>query len=307
VRAAMRAVQQLTFLGESERSAQMLSTIERVAAPLEARHPEVSIWLAELRSFRGAADDDYCAYLDVSLEAARTYERAGDLRMMCIKLSNAASTLLDLGAYERAEGLLRTALSAADRIGIPLAGAVIRVNVAIARLRQGAADEARRLAALSLETFEGQADRRSQGVAHTWLAEIALRQGSFAEAEREARAAVELLAVAPPLRPLAYAALVPALLARQAVDEALQAAREGMAVIEERGCAEEGEEGLRVAFVEALLAAGHGEEADEALRAALARLEERAARIVDPELRQSFRERVPACRRTRALAAERLG
>jgi tetratricopeptide (TPR) repeat protein len=307
VRAAMRVLEQLTFLGRSDASEQPFDALVRAAAPIEAEHPEVSAWLAELRSFRGAASDDYCEYLRASMDAARRYEQAGDLRTMCVKLSNAASTLLDLGAFEEAEAHLRRALVAADRIGIPMPSAGLRTNLAIARLRQGAVDEARPLLTHAIAVFERQAGRRVQGVARAWLARVALQEGAVEEAERLAREAVELLAVALPIRPLAYAVLVDVLSSRGAVDEALAAAREGMTIVDERGHCEEGEETLRLGLVEALLASGRKDEAEGALRGALARLRERAAHLSDAELRRSFLERVPACVRTISLAATLLG
>ncbi len=80
--------------------------------------------------------------------------------------------------------------------------------------------------------------------------------------------------------------------------EALAAAEEAISLLTALDGIEEGEALIRVVYAEALAAAGDAAGARAAAAEARERLLARAARVVDPELRRSFLERVPENART---------
>jgi hypothetical protein len=134
-----------------------------------------------------------------------------------------------------------------------------------------------------------------------------MEQGDLEGAEREARAAVERLEVAPAFRCHALATLSRVLLRRGQAAEAVAEATSALAILKEVGALEEGEGLVRLALVGALWAAGRDGEARQVLAEAVVEIERREAAIDDPEARQMFRERIPEHVETAALARERLG
>lgn len=149
-----------------------------------------------------------------------------------------------------------------------------------------------------------QGDRRIEGAARSCLASILKKAGDLAGAEAEARRAVELLAVAPPLLAAAMATLAEVLLAEGRVLEALDEARRAAEVLTRLRVLEEGEALVRVIFAEALAACGDRAAARAVIEVARARLMSRAAKIAGEEARACFLTRVPENARTLALARE---
>jgi hypothetical protein len=143
-----------------------------------------------------------------------------------------------------------------------------------------------------------------QGSGHRILADVLVRRGEPAAAEREARAALPRLAVLPLERAAATATLAAALLGQGRAAEALTAAEDAMAQYEARGGFGYRGALARLVHVEALEAAGDHAAACRALAAARDRVIANAGKIGDPELRRSFLEAVPENARTLALAAQ---
>ena len=131
-----------------------------------------------------------------------------------------------------------------------------------------------------------------------------LRVGLPAEAEEEARRAVEVSRNSPAVHALALGALAEVRFERGAADEALLLTREAMALLATVGGIEEGEALVRLLHAEALRSTGDVPAARVAILEARDRLLERAARVGDPEMRRGMLERVPAHARTLALAEE---
>jgi ATP/maltotriose-dependent transcriptional regulator MalT len=157
-----------------------------------------------------------------------------------------------------------------------------------------------------LAAFESNGDERLEGASRMYLALTHCETGDLAAAERDARRAVELLAVAPWLLVYARAALAHVLLAVRRAEEALREAEASDRQRRELGFLEEGESFVLLVWARALEAAGRSEDAREALAEAAASLLERADRIQDPAWRRSFLEQVPDNAQTIALA-RRLG
>jgi hypothetical protein len=150
--------------------------------------------------------------------------------------------------------------------------------------------------------FVTQGDARMEGGARAHLARILLLAGNADAAEREARAAIAVLAGAPPSRAYATAVLALALLAEEKFEAAMAAAQAAMDLLESLGALEEGDTLVRLAHAEALAASGRSPRL--AITAAARRLRERAARIDLAEMQRSFLERVPENARTIAKSVE---
>jgi hypothetical protein len=177
-------------------------------------------------------------------------------------------------------------------------------NLALVLARTGRLEEGHRLAVKGVEAFLAQSNRRLEGVARVYLAEVLRLEGDLAGAEREAREAAAKLEAAPPLRPLALATLADVLLAAGKTEPALEVAREATACVQAAGGVEEGDALVRLVLARALAASGDHEAARATLTAARAELLARAERIRDPALRRTFLDRIPEHAATLALTGE---
>jgi tetratricopeptide (TPR) repeat protein len=172
---------------------------------------------------------------------------------------------------------------------------------------RGELAEARAFAEQMVTTFHAHGVGPGEGRGRWALCEVLLRQGDLVAAEREVRAAIELLAPLPIDRAAATATLARVLLERQRVDEALAAASAAMEQYEAlhvfgfRGTA------ARLVHAEALYASGDRAGAIAALGVARDRLLVTAAKIADPEYARTYLEGVPEHRRTFALLADWTG
>jgi predicted Zn-dependent protease len=131
---------------------------------------------------------------------------------------------------------------------------------------------------------------------------IHLAGGDHASAEREARAAIELLQGHPPVRAHALAVLGQIDLARGRPEAALGPAGKALKLLESLGGIEEGESLVRLVHAEALATLGQPKEARDAILSAYERLSERASKIKNSMWRAWFLESVPENARTMALA-----
>jgi tetratricopeptide (TPR) repeat protein len=175
-------------------------------------------------------------------------------------------------------------------------------NLGLALARDGALDAGRVAETEAIAACQAAGDKRLEGLSRHYLATIALLAGDVASAEREARAAIDLLARNPPLRTHALATFARALLAGGRTKEALDAAGEARTTMDTLGGIQEGEALVRLVHAEALHAAGDRQAAREAIARALTRLHERAARLRDEIWRRSFLHDVPEHAETIARA-----
>lgn len=260
---------------------------------------------AQSRVFRALSAlyrGDLSTYLTEEMAARQHFEEAGDARRALNESGSIGFAQMELGRYGEAEATLVDALGLAEQLGLEHVKAASWHNLGLVYARLGRFDEARSAEAKSLAVFRAQSDRRLEGAALTYLAEIALLAGEFGEAERVAREALALVSrVAPPIEPLAQGILAAARLALGDPAEALAHAEAAMSRVA-AGAVEAGETRIRLVHADALEASGRWEEAaaarDEAKRALL----ERAGRIEDPVARQCFLEDVPENARTLALS-----
>ncbi|WP_437733880.1 serine/threonine-protein kinase [Sorangium sp. So ce1335] len=293
----------LIFGGRYAAADTLIRMLDGVASETAGLDPQAAGLYQQVRAIRAQTKGDIGAALSGLTAALPAFEQAGDRRNACSVRSNLGFLYGEVGDFEMAESALRTALAAAQRMGLDDLETAALQNLGYVIAHLGQIEEAKLLEQRAAAAFHQQGDRRMEGVALTYLAQILLRSGDPAGAEREARAAVEALKVAPPLRAAAVAVLSRALLAQGRPAEALPAAREAFAQLEEAGSLEEGESLVRLTYAEALAAAGAAREAAAALAAAREHLLGRAAKISDPTFRERFLTCVPDNARTLALAA----
>jgi tetratricopeptide (TPR) repeat protein len=237
-------------------------------------------------------------------ETLRLLDEVGDARNACAARVDLATAYAELGAFERAEELLRVALANAVRMELSPIQALALLNLGPIAATLGELVDARSMLRQAAELFERQRDRRLQGGAHLYLSTVAMLAGDAIEAERQARVAGNALESVPPLRASSAAALARALLSQGRIEEASVAADEAMRLLHELGGIEEYEALARLVHVDVLAARGQAAEAGHALQAACDRLLTRAARIKDLSLRESFMNRVADNARTLRLGRE---
>ncbi|HVY48407.1 MAG TPA: tetratricopeptide repeat protein, partial [Minicystis sp.] len=257
----------------------------------------------QARAIRAMFWGDVGAFLALMTAAAEHFELAGDLRSAGTQRANQAYAYVELGAYAPAEQALRQVLATAERLGLKDLAAGARNNLGIALGRLGKLDEARAVETAAVRASVAQSNRRLESGCRTYLAIILLLASDLRGAEREARAAVDILSVAPPMRAHALGTLARVLIAQGRPAEALAAADEARRLAEEG--VEEGESLISLAYAEALGA--NGLDARAAVAAAADRLRERAERISDPGWRASFLENVPENARILELERAWLG
>ena len=296
-RTAMRAAN----AGRHDLRDALAGELERAACEGGAAlEPQVEARAEQARASWALAGGDVAASLRHMERAAAAFQRAGDLRSLAVQQINVGYSYLLLGADERAEAALRSALASAERMKVPHAIAAAKQNLGLGLMRRGALAEARRELDQALAAFVVQGDRRLEGGTRTYRAICAMLAGDLAEAERSAREAVAVLVATPQSRARAHAILAEVLLRLGCVSDARAEARAAMDLLESTG-SEDAEARIRLAWAEALHAGGDLQAAREAIAVAARRLRERASRIPEPELAATFLGAVPENARTLEL------
>ncbi len=288
--AAARAVTPLLLAGDRARAAEVLQRLERLGL---AGMPLAQAHLARARAsaaFRG--EKDLGAYVEFTRVGIERLEAAGDERTLAQQRTNLGYALTLLGAPET-EQVLEDGIAESERLGLPLQAGTHRQNLGLVLMRKGRLTEALAVERASVDTFRAAGDKRFEAASHVYLATILEAAHDYAGAESEAKVGLAMGASYPARKATALGALAAARLGRGDPSGALEAAKEGMAILEELGALEEGEEKLRFVHAAALRATGAAADADAALARARERLRERAARIADPTWRTSFLENVP--------------
>ena len=273
------------------------------AAAQAAGDPAVAGHVEWARSLRALAGGDLSTFLERVQASRASLELAGDLRSECIQALNAAHGFLQLGAYPEAEEILREALLRAKRLALGNVRTFAKLNLGLALLGQGRLEEALSMEENVLTLFREQADRPLETGTRVYLAMILAAQGDREGAARQALAVVEDPQAKPSSRAYARAILADVRLAEGRPAEALAAAEEALSLLTTLDGIEEGEALIRVVYAEALAAVGDRGGARAAAEDARDHLLARAAKVIDPELRQSFLHHVPENARTLALAS----
>lgn len=299
-----RVAIQYLHAGKMEIAADLLEIAERMAHRVTQEDPTMAACVHQARAVRAMFEGDVGAYTQLIRIAVDAFERAGDLRSEATQRVNLAHGYMELGAYDLAERELRDVLPMAERMGLKDVVAGAKTNLGITLARGGALEEARAVEMAAVRAAIALANRRLECGCRTYLSTIALLMGDVESSEREARAALEILAVAPPMRALALGTLGRALLAQGRAREAIEATREALTLMLVESATEEGEALVHAAHIEAMLACGLRDGVAKAVEVAWSRLATRAALIRDPVLRESFMTRVVDNARITDLARE---
>jgi tetratricopeptide (TPR) repeat protein len=284
-------------LGDAEA---ILKRSHAIVDPIAAREPIAAGLLGAIHGIRDAyAHDDPWAGLTQARVARALCKEANHQRGVAISQSYVGMNLWFLGALPLAKGELSGIARADDELGV-----VLRSQSLIGvLLDQGAIEEAHELADRLVKSTAARRHRRDEGHGRWALAEVLRRQGRWGDAEREARAALELLATVPLDQIAATATLAAIVLSDGRAEQALSAAREAMEQYATIGaCGFFRGAFLRLVHAEALHAVGDREAARAAIGEARARLFTNAEKIGDAALRRSFLEDVPENARTLELA-----
>ncbi|XXX82773.1 protein kinase [Sorangium sp. So ce134] len=285
----------------------LIEAVERALARPENHDIELGAHLHEARAYHAMCAGDLGAGVSGMEAAALAFERAGDHRDACNMRANLGVGYAELGDFERAESMLRTALAEADRMHLHDMRFAVEMNLAQVLGCRGQLSEARALAESAAASSRRAGMVRTELIARCYLAKIALASGDLDVAEREARAAVALAPGAPTFAVQASAVLARALLGLGRTAEATQAAAEASAQLAEFGTLEEGEPLVRLTHAEALATSGRQREAAAAIASARAALLARADKLSDPTWRERFLRDVPDNARTLELARRWLG
>ncbi|HSK05017.1 MAG TPA: AAA family ATPase, partial [Kofleriaceae bacterium] len=269
------------------------------------RDPLARFWWNLLLAVRGGyAHDDPWLGLEHSKDNQAIFEAIGGERLHLIAQLFLGLNLWFLGRLAPAEQALKR-IEAAD-LTLGLGGAMRRLGLAWLLADRGALDDARVLATQLSEHGRDHHVTMEEGRGRWALAEVLRRTGDLDAAEREIGTA---LAMAVPLdHPGVLGTLSALRLAQGRAEEALAAAEDALARYTAMGaCGLFRAAFIRLAHAEALHATGAHDAAHRAIAEARTRLFTIAARIPDPDYRQSFLESVPENARTLALARAWLG
>jgi serine/threonine protein kinase len=249
-------------------------------------------WSALVQSFHALRRQERGAAASFMASAAEEFERLGERRLACLNGINAAYTAYELGIDVDVEPQLRKAIATASRMGVVYLVAHGKSNLALILARRGEVSTAISLIGEAIASFREQGNTYLEGTAHVYAARFHRKAGALAEAEAEARLALQFLEGIPAQLPHAQAELASVLLERGDALGALEAVTPAMAALESEAGIGEGEMAIRLAHARALEANADIRGADRAAAVAEALLRRAAARLATPVDRERFLTRV---------------
>jgi tetratricopeptide (TPR) repeat protein len=295
----------LLLVGQRALAFSLVRVVEELADPEAHLEPPTFAQLHVFRAVDALQRSDLASYLAEEEAAKRRFDEVGDLRRSLNEAGSIGYAYLELGAHPEAERVLSETLALASRMGLTHVVAASQHNLGLVYSRKGDFSRARDAEQRAVTIFRAQEDRRLEGAALAYLAEIELGAGNENEAIALAEQSLTLLReVAPLIVPYPAAILARAWLGRDRASDALELLEPIVLQLDTVGTAEAGDALVRLTHAETLVRMGQTERARKALTQARVRLTERADRIADPTLRQSFLENVPENARTLALCRE---
>jgi len=294
----------ITLVAAGQKGADdVLAHIERLAADRAGLDPATIADVERARAFRSLYAGDLVGAL-VAFEATiAAADLANDRRTSCLIRCNLGFVYKQLGAFEHAEQELRQSLEMAEAMGLRNVSAAATHNLGMVLAYLGRLDEADDVERKARGVYARLGDKRLEGGSLCYLSTIAHLAGDHERAEREARAAADLLENSPPMRVCALAAWARALLSLGRPVEALALARSAVEILDGLVRVEEGETAARLAYAEALFATGDRAAAEVAIAVARERILARVGEMHRADLRQSYLERVVDNARVLELAS----
>jgi tetratricopeptide (TPR) repeat protein len=287
--------------GRRELGRTLFLHMKRLALQVPAGDPGQAFFKA-VRAWEAQFAGELDAYMRGLQEAAPAFETAGDHRNACMMRVAAGHASTELGRPEEGIAILRAALQEATLLDLGLAVATARHNLGYALWRVGQLDEAEAVEREAVQAFAQVSSRRLEGLSRVYLADILQDRGQLEQASDEAARAIALLENAPLYRPRALATRASIAVAAGRISEALELAWEARGALPADTDGVEGEALVRLVLVEALSRSGREPSARQLAAEARERLMIRAARIGDPEWRESFLRGIAEHRRTLELA-----
>jgi eukaryotic-like serine/threonine-protein kinase len=288
VAALCPAAGQLTQAGRYAAADAAYESMEALVRSTDAELDRIALArLDQFRAFRAVRSGDLVAARDGYGKAAAAFEAAGNARNACIDRINYAFASIELGDMAEAETVLRQSAAASERMALDTVHAFALLNLGRVLMMTGRLDEARDVELGVLAIGKRDKSPRMEGAARLHLSNIFRRAGDLVFSEQEARAARELLVVAPPLRAGALAALARALLALGRAREAIEPAREAREIVG-RGQRDMFDTMVRLTWAEVLAATGEEATARGALEEAWRELHRCLRFIPDAATRERF-------------------
>ncbi|MBP7865199.1 MAG: protein kinase [Acidobacteria bacterium] len=295
VQACTQAAVKLLLGGRPQAAEPLLRSVQGRMIPDD---PLLRAWLERWLGFKCLVQGDSAGFLVLMEQSAEHFALAGDLRNACLQRGNAGWAYGDLGAYDDARQVLTRALASAEKLGLEGVAASVRTDLVPVLACLGLTDEALEAGALAARAAAGQGELRMEAIARLHRALMLLQRGERAEADAEINRSLACAEQILPTRAYALAVKARVLLAGGDPAAALETARQGIGILRELRALDAGESFLRLVHADALAACGFHGEAEAFIGAAQEKLRERAERIVDPQWRRSFLERVPENHRT---------
>jgi len=298
IAALVPAAVHLLYAGDVSGAEAIASRIEHLARATDLE-PRARARLHQMRAaFAQTGKDQERAMSEQEL-ALESFEAANDRRAAALVRVNLGFALAQVGAYERAEALLRATLVDASKLGLGTIAPLALQNLGDVLARLGRGEEALEVQGRAAKAFAKLKDPRLESSSRVHLAFLFLERGELDRAEGEVRGV--LASSFEPLHVGAFALLAKVRLGRGDTQGALFAARRAAEILSRLGAVEEFEGVARVVLVEALLAAGLVGDARAATQGALANIRRRARGFRDPDLQRSFVERIEEHVRLAAL------
>ncbi|MFO0615488.1 MAG: protein kinase [Polyangiaceae bacterium] len=291
VAALVPAAVHFLYAGDTASAESLAARVEALLAGAPEIEPRDRARVHQLRAVLASHHDALEEGIAEQLAALEQFDLGNDRRAATLVRSNLAFVLLELGDIDRAIAILEQALADATHMNLGTIRPLVLQNLGTALARRGHHDAAFAMHTEAATTFRALGDPRLEGASRMHLALLHLERGELDDAERAARAVVELRIASIEVGARAIVARVH--LARGDADQARAEATRAIEVLNRAKNVEELEIYARLAFAEALAAAGDARASREALHYAKHRIDERLAKLKDPALRTSLVERIP--------------
>ncbi len=300
VRALCQVVVFLIRAGLIPLADRLLGIARTMTGDLPYSEPGVRAWVDQANAELALHSGETTRFLRLVESAVEGFAESGDARNAALQRANIGNAYMQLGAYARAERVLRQAITVAQPMRLGFL-APVKANLGHALARLGHVEEALAVETEAVQRCVEQGYRRFEAASRIYLADILTLRGDLDAAEAEARHAESASSGAPGLRAHALATHASVLLAGRTADQALVLAAEATSILESLDGVEEGESLIRLTHIRALAATGRLAEARARTAEAQARVRVSSERIGDPRYRKSFLQNVPENAATMAL------